>query len=492
MESTTILRLLLLFFLLLLSGFFSGSETALFSLGHLHKRRIGTGTTGVDRSLRWLLSQPRRLIVTLLVGNELVNISVSTVVASLAHDSAPTLSPVSQGLLSMVVAVPLLLVCGEVTPKTIAIKIPEGWSRAVARPLRGFAVLITPLRLFVRSLADVAINLLGGKPPERETPLGEEEFMALVEVGSKGGELEEAEKDLIYNVFEFGDQTVWEVMTPAEEVFCLSFSLPLERIVQDVVERQYSRVPVYRGKRSHVVGILYAKDLVGFGQVLELSGKRLKELLRKPFFVPKSTKLARLFREFQNRRIHVAIVVDEYGEMMGIVTMEDLLEELFGELVGEEAERTWRGGAPVRCASEGLASAQYAPAQRVSMQHASTERGLAAREVERVEFNERVTAAGAKGAGEKQASRKGGGGTRGDAEDVDAADVLEGVAAMEAAGKGEKLGLPLLESRQRTDVKSKAEEKKADVREFEGAASKGAALRRADPEGTERDRGGES
>ena len=332
MDTAFILRIILLFALLLLSGFFSGSETALFSLSHLQKRRIGTGHSGIDRSLRWLLGQPRRLIVTLLVGNELVNISVSTVVASLTHDVKPEFSGFSQVFLAMAVAVPLLLVFGEVTPKTVAIKIPEGWSRAVARPLRAFSFLITPLRLSVRTIADGIINVLGGKPPERERPLSEEEFISLVEVGSKGGELEPDEKDIIYNVFEFGDRTVAGVMTPMEDVFAISFSLPLPRIVKEVVGRQYSRIPVYKGRHGHIVGVLYAKDLVGFGQVLELSGKTLKELLRRPFFVPKTTKLSRLFREFQERRIHIAIVVDEYGEMMGVVTMEDLLGELFGEL----------------------------------------------------------------------------------------------------------------------------------------------------------------
>lgn len=339
MGTAFLLRILLLFTLLLLSGFFSGSETALFSLSHIQKRRIGTGHSGIDRSLRWLLGQPRRLIVTLLVGNELVNISVSTVVASLTHDVKPGLSGLSQVLLSMAVAVPLLLVFGEVTPKTVAIKIPEGWSRAVARPLRAFSFLITPLRLSVRTLADGIINVLGGEPPERERPLSEEEFISLVEVGSEGGELEPDEKDIIYNVFEFGDRTVAGVMTPMDEVFALSLSLPLQRIVKEVVDRQYSRIPVYKGPRGHIVGVLYAKDLVGFGQVLELTGKTLKELLRRPFFVPKTTKLSRLFREFQERRIHIAIVVDEYGAMMGVVTMEDLLGELFGELSDPEEKK---------------------------------------------------------------------------------------------------------------------------------------------------------
>ncbi len=338
MEQGFLFRLILLITLVLLSGFFSGSETALFSLSHVQKRRIGTGDSGVDRSLRWLLTQPRRLIVTLLVGNEIVNISISAVVAALAHDVKPDLTGMNQILVSMAVAVPVLLIFGEVTPKTIAIKIPEGWSRATARPLRFFSFIITPLRLTVRRIADGIINLLGGKPPERERPLSEEEFISLVEMGSKGGELEPDEKDIIFNVFEFGDMTVSDVMTAAEDVFALSFSLPLSRIVNEVVSKQYSRVPVYKGKRGHIVGVLYAKDLVGFGQVLELSGKPLKSLLRRPFFVPKTTKLSRLFKEFRDRRIHIGIVVDEYGEMAGVVTMEDLLNELFGELSHDENE----------------------------------------------------------------------------------------------------------------------------------------------------------
>ena len=227
MISEFTLRIALLVMLLLLSGFFSGSETALFSLSHVQKRRIGTGRTATDRTLRWLLGMPSRLIVTLLVGNEIVNICVATVVASLTHDIATGFSTVQLSLLSMAVAVPLLLVFGEVTPKTIAIKVPEGWSRTVARPLRVFSALIMPLRWFVRTLADGLINLLGGRPPARERPLSEEEFIQLVEAGSKRGEVEEAEKELIYNVFEFGDRTVADVMTPYDKVFALSSSLPM-------------------------------------------------------------------------------------------------------------------------------------------------------------------------------------------------------------------------------------------------------------------------
>lgn len=333
MTSELYYHILLLVCLLLLSGFFSGSETALFSLGAVHKRRISTSKTATDRALLWLLSSPSRLIVTLLMGNELVNIAIATVVAAMIHKLAGGLSTIQLSLLSMAAAVPLLLLFGEVTPKTIAIKIPEGWSRAVARPLRVFSIMITPIRWIVRTVADTLINLLGGRPPPRERPLSEEEFRQLVEAGSARGQLEKAEKDLINNVFEFGERTVADVMTAYDDVFALSSSLPLDRIVAEVVSHRFSRVPIYTGKKSQVMGLLYAKDLVGFGHVLELTGKPLRKLMRKPFYVPRSTKCARLFREFQERRIHIAVVVNEYGRMIGLATMEDLLEEIFGELV---------------------------------------------------------------------------------------------------------------------------------------------------------------
>ncbi len=338
MLSDHVPRFFLVLVLLFLSGFFSGSETALFSLGAVQRKRIGMGKSSVDRALRWLLSQPRRLIATLLVGNELVNISISTVVAGLTHDVAATDSALGQTLWSMAVVVPLVLLLGEVTPKTIAIKAPEAWSRVVARPLRLFAGLITPLRWAVRSFADTVINLLGGRPPPRERPLREDEFLALVEQGSEEGELDDEEKDIIENVFEFGDRTVGDIMTPAERVFALSVDESLDEIVDEIVAHGYSRVPLFEGTRDHVVGTLYAKDLVGYGWAEDLAEKSLSDLLRDPFFVPKTTKCSRLFREFREKRIHMAVVVDEYGSMIGLVTMQDLLDELFGELRDEDSQ----------------------------------------------------------------------------------------------------------------------------------------------------------
>ncbi len=327
-------RLLLVGILIFLSGFFSGSETALFSLNQIQRRRIGLGTTAADRALRWLLSQPRRLIATLLLGNELVNISFSTVVASLTHDLARADDPLTQTLVSMAVAVPMVLLLGEVTPKTIAIRIPETWSRVVARPLRLFAAFITPIRWFVRNLADLLIGLLGGQPPPRERPLSEDEFLSLVEQGSLRGTVDAEEREIIENVFEFGDTVVSEVMTPRERIFAIPRHMDLDEAVEAIRRAGFSRVPVYEGSLDHVQGILYAKDLVGYGLDPDVPTD-MGKLIRDPFWVSADTRCSDLFRQLRENRLHLAMVRNENKETVGLVTMQDLLDELFGELTEE-------------------------------------------------------------------------------------------------------------------------------------------------------------
>jgi CBS domain containing-hemolysin-like protein len=166
-----------------------------------------------------------------------------------------------------------------------------------------------------------------------------------VDVGSEEGELQIAERRLIHNVFEFGDTAVGKVMTPADKVFALPYEMPLGRMVEAISEQRYSRVPIYRGRGGRrgapieVVGVILAKDLVGYAE-RSLEGHTIADLLHPAVFVPRTTTCDRLFREFQRRKTHIALVVDEYGRLAGLVTMEDLLEELFGEITDEKEGRT--------------------------------------------------------------------------------------------------------------------------------------------------------
>jgi CBS domain containing-hemolysin-like protein len=333
-------RLLAVALLLLGSAFFSGSETALFSLSRVTRETLASRADAGSRRVLELLSRPRRLIVTIILCNELINITSSSLAATVTSHWLPASRELVQVVVATAVMLPLLLLFGEMAPKSLAIRIGERWARAVSGPLKLTAVVVTPVRWVLQGIAGAVVRILGVRPLQPELGLKEEEFRALVDVSSAEGELEFSERRLIHNVFEFGETTVGKVMTPADKVFSLPYEMPLGRLVEAVARERYSRVPIYRGSgrkgaRDHVVGIVLAKDLVGYARG-QLEGHTIQDLLNPPMFVPRTTKCDRLFREFQRRKTHMALVVDEYGRLIGLVTMEDLLEELFGEIADEK------------------------------------------------------------------------------------------------------------------------------------------------------------
>jgi putative hemolysin len=323
--------------LLLLSAFFSGTESALFSLTRVQRERMRQSGRAVDRIILTLLERPRRLIATILLGNELVNVSIATLTAAIVerkfHD---VLGPVQLSLVSMLIALPALLLFGEITPKSVALKASEGWARLAARPISLVARFVAPLRWIINGVADAFLWLLGQK--HRGTPteaLKETEFRTLVDVGSEEGELRAGEQKLIHNVFEFGDRVVGAIMTPMEQVVSFPYDWSLQRILEAVQQSRFSRLPIYRRARDNVVGILFAKDLVGLARG-HATTRTLGELLMAPYYVPKATKCDVLLRQMQRRKTHMAVVVNEYGRTVGLCTMEDLLEELFGEIADEK------------------------------------------------------------------------------------------------------------------------------------------------------------
>jgi putative hemolysin len=344
--------------LLLSSAFFAGSETALFSLGRVAREALTSREDRASKRVLALLEHPRRLIVTIIVCNELINIGNSSLAATLTARVLPRLPEIAQVVVATAVMLPLILFLGEMTPKSIALRSGEGWARLVAWPLTLLQWAIAPVRMVVQSISSMVLWLVGARPMTREEGLREEEFRALVDVGSEEGELQVAERRLIHNVFEFGDNTVAKVMTPAEKVFALPYDMPMGRMVEQIAVQRYSRVPVYQAQRQklarnperrpaptpqqrgamEVVGILYAKELVGYAWGA-LEGHTVQDLLHPVLFVPRTTKCDQLFREFQRKRTHIALVVDEYGRLAGLVTMEDLLEELFGEIADEKEGR---------------------------------------------------------------------------------------------------------------------------------------------------------
>ncbi len=243
-------------------------------------------------------------------------------------------------VVATLLTVPLLILCGELVPKTIGIKLAPRWALLASGPTMVLTWVLWLPRTVISAVAEAVIYLAMGKGKKHEVApvLREQEFRTLVDLGTAEGEIEGTERRLIHNVFEFGDLTVGKVMTPADKVFALPVEMPAARMVDAVSKERYSRVPLYRGRRDNIVGILFAKDLVGHARG-DPAPAPLAEMLHSPLFVPRRAKADRLFREFQRRKTHLALVVDEYGKLSGLVTMEDLLHSLFGGL-GESA----RGG----------------------------------------------------------------------------------------------------------------------------------------------------
>ncbi len=333
---------LLLAVLLSASAFFSGSETALFSLSQTQLTRLRDRSSRSARALLKLLARPRLLLVTILAGNELVNVGIGIVVASITARllTGHQATPVLLSLAATLVAFPVLVIFGEVTPKTLAAVRNEQWALVAALPLTFFAMVITPVRYSLRFLANGVIRLLGGQVRPDEQPVSEEAYRRLVDEGSKEGVIGEAERTMIHNVFRFGDTRVGEVMTPAERVFSLPLHWPLPRVRAEVATHTYSRIPVMSGQPQRPVGLLFAKDLVAHGlgpasPVGTRKPRKLQDLLRRALWVPAQMKAADLLDEFRKRRVHLALVADEHGGFAGLATMEDLLEELVGEIVDE-------------------------------------------------------------------------------------------------------------------------------------------------------------
>lgn len=343
---------LALFVLVCVSAFFSGTEVAMFSLRRVDRQQLVRSGRKLDALIIRLLARPRRLIATVLIGNETVNVSVSAVMAALVPQLFPGRGDVEVALLATFFALPLLLFFGEITPKTVAIKTSLGWSRMAARPIHLFGLVVTPVRAVVRFIADLVLRPFGGSTfTAMPHDLSEEEFKHLVDAGSAEGALDAHERRLIHRVFEFGDKTVGQVMMPREKIFALSYDLPASRLIKEVADRGYSRVPIFQRSLDNIRGVLYAKDLVLQGTGLSPS-RRLGDLLHEPLFVPRTIPIERLFRIFKHRKTHLALVVNEYGKLVGLVTMEDLLEELFGEIRDEREQLKARPRAVIRLATE--------------------------------------------------------------------------------------------------------------------------------------------
>ncbi len=321
--------LLLLVCLFALSAFFSSSETAIFSL-QSYDIEVLRELSSTGSLLERLRSKPQRLLATILMGNELVNVTLSSVAAALVVTIAP-----KHPWLNVVLVLPLLVLFGEVLPKSLALRFPRRWALAVCRPLVAITTIIGPLRWVVTRVAGALTRVFGVSHAGRSQGLREEELRTLVDMGREQGSIKAAEQELIHAVFELDDLPVGRIMTPRADLVMLDLRSPWNEILASVREHGLSRIPVYLHDRDNVVGILMAKDLLRFLGRPPPNLRQVRQVLHPPYYVPTFKRADELLEEFRNHRVHMALVVDEHGSTAGLVTLDDLLGELMGEIEDE-------------------------------------------------------------------------------------------------------------------------------------------------------------
>ena len=337
MDVPLINNLILIFLLLFGSAFFCFAEGSLFSLGRHQKQSLYKENTRITRVIKGLLSNPFKLIITILFADEVVNVAFSSVVGLTVQKLMTGSSEKLVAIISIAIASPTLLLLGEIGPKTIAVKFPRIIAKAVSYPLHLFHLLITPIRWVLMVLSIGFTKLFGGKVGyEEHTGFSTDELRILVGIGHEEGVLNEVERNLVSKFFNLEETPVYKIMTPNIDCFMLSSDHSVKDAVYEIKKRGYSRIPVYKEELNNIIGILYIKDLLtSITTGIDHGINMIENYLKKPYFIPRTKMAFDLLREFQRNRIHMAIVVDEYGRVDGIVTLEDILEELFGEIEDE-------------------------------------------------------------------------------------------------------------------------------------------------------------
>ena len=312
-----------------LSGFFSSSETSLFSLSNVQLEQMRRNQHPRISLIQQLLSQPRRLIISILIGNELVNVTATVISAAIVI----RVLGAENKWINLLIMVPLLLLVAEITPKVLAIRHNVAFASFESRPIGFFTRIIKPLRWVIRKVADLFITLIIGKERSHGNIITEDMVRTLAREAVGEGALDRVEAQFIEQIFDFGNKTLEDIMTPRSDIFFLAIDRPLPEIIAEVCKARHTKIPIYQENRDNVCGILHTRDLLGIdiGKSAE-DPHRLQKLLRKPYFVPESKLAADLFRTFRERKLSIALTVDEYGGVTGLVTMEDLLECIFGEI----------------------------------------------------------------------------------------------------------------------------------------------------------------
>jgi len=321
--------------LIILSGLFSASETALTAFKSTDLEEIENINPRKAKLLKKWLTKPNEILTAILLGNNIVNIlasSIATIVTMQILGSGPQSgNAVAIATVSMTVVV---LIFGEITPKIVAKTYSRKVSNAVIGPIYLLSIIALPIIKLLMIVTKIISRMMGVDIKHENLMITEEEIKSYINVGEAEGIIEEEEREMIHSIIEFGDTTAKEVMTPRTSVFMLDAESTIDEVWDEIIESGYSRIPVYGEDLDEILGILYVKDLMSLAKKGN-TNIPIKNVLREAYFVPDTKSIVEILDEFRTKQVHMAIILDEYGGTVGVLTIEDLIEEIIGEIKDE-------------------------------------------------------------------------------------------------------------------------------------------------------------
>lgn len=334
MDQSSIIQLIVLIILLILSGFFSSAETALTTVNKISLMALANDGSKKAKHTLKVIENSSKLLSTILIGNNIVNISASALATTLCTKLfGSAIVGISTGILTLII-----LVFGEVTPKTLAKKYSTELAQIFSYPIGLLMLVLTPFVWLLNLITGIIFHILRIDPNDDGNTITESELRTIVDVSHEEGVIEKEERQMIANVVDFGDTLSKDIMIPRTDVICGDVYMSFEEIVKLFGEEKFSRIPIYENAKDNVIGILYIKDLFFYSQTFDMEYFDLRSILRKPLFVYEYEKTSEIFSEMKTSSISMAVVLDEYGKMAGIITMEDLIEEIVGDIRDEYDE----------------------------------------------------------------------------------------------------------------------------------------------------------
>jgi len=319
--------LVVLAVMLALSGFFSGSETALFSVSMLHVKKLVKKKKKNAKALLDLKSDPQKLIITILIGNNLVNIGASALATVLAVDYFGSYGAgIATGGMTFFV-----LIFGEIVPKNYAVQNAEKISLIIAKPILILSYVFAPLVWFFSVISKSVMTILGSD--YQEGLFSEDDLRIMLESGVEENKLLGYERKFIHGVLNFNDLTAKDVLTPRMNMFCLDWDMKIQEGLKEINRREFSRIPIYKGDKDKIKGIIHVKDFLRLTKAQYR--RKLRSVSREVVFIHKEMPLNEILALFMKKQVHIAVVQDEYGGTLGLVTIEDLIEEITGDILDE-------------------------------------------------------------------------------------------------------------------------------------------------------------